>query len=72
VVEGAALDADEAMRAQYARFAAVLGGEPAPVSVAEAVHGIAIAEAVRASIAAGGTEVAVADVPVRPTAGTAR
>lgn len=72
VVEGADLDPQAAMRAQYRRFAAALDGATPAVTVADAVHGIAIAEAVLRSVQAGGVEVRVEDAAIRPTADTAR
>lgn len=73
VVEGADLDPHEAMRTQYRRFAAALAGAAPAVTVADAVHGIAIAEAVVDSVRADGAEVAVADdEAIRRMADTAR
>lgn len=73
VVEGAAVDLSTAMRAQYRSFAAALAGAAPVVTVADAVHGIAVAEAIRLSMDLGGAEVEVSDVDtITPAADTVR
>lgn len=74
VVEPTDDDLSEAMSAQYTNFEAFVREEAPPrVSVADAVHGVAIAHAIRESARHGGASV---DVPqtrdLTPTADTAR
>ena len=73
VIDGSGFDAEQSMCDQYRHFAAVIHGQASLVPVRDAVHGIAVAEAVLRSARSGGEEVLVATTrEITQMAGTAR